>query len=295
MTSANVTSTPVQNVKLIATQSGAVGYFLFNDHIATSEHELIDAITQLSQQDIQDLVIDIRYNGGGYLDIASELAYMIAGPTATQGRDFERLVFNSKHPTTNPVTGDPLTPTPFHTTSQIVAPTGQALPTLNLSRVYVLTGADTCSASESIMNSLRGVNVDVYQIGSTTCGKPYGFYPQDNCGTTYFSIQFQGLNEQGFGDYPDGFSPQNTVGTHGTLVAGCSVADDFTKQLGDETERRLAAALSFRASNNLTCPTASGVGPGGSLSKPGLPLSAVDGVMPKSPLRQNRIMRGPDQ
>ena len=35
-------------------------------------------------------------------------------------------------------------------------------------------------------------SVQVFQIGSTTCGKPYGFYPQDNCGTTYFSIQFQG-------------------------------------------------------------------------------------------------------
>src|SRR5262249_42845832 len=133
--------------------------------------------------------------------------------------------------------------------------------------------------------------VEVYQIGSTTCGKPYGFYPQDNCGTTYFSIQFQGLNDQAFGDYPDGFSPENTVGTHGALVAGCSVADDFTKQLGDETERRLAAALSFRGSNNQTCPTASGTGPGGSFSKLGLPLSATDGVMPKSPMRENRIMR----
>ena len=48
------------------------------------------------------------------------------------------------------------------------------------------------------------------QIGSTTCGKPYGFYPEDNCGTTYFSIQFQGVNAKGFGDYPDGFTPANS-------------------------------------------------------------------------------------
>ena len=53
----------------------------------------------------------------------------------------------------------------------------------------------------------------VYQIGLTTCGKPYGFYPEDNCGTTYFSIQFRGVNELGFGDYPDGFSATRTAAT----------------------------------------------------------------------------------
>ena len=57
------------------------------------------------------------------------------------------------------------------------------------------------------MNGLRGVGVEVIQIGSTTCGKPYGFYPTDNCGTTYFTIQFKGVNDAGFGDYSDGFSP----------------------------------------------------------------------------------------
>ena len=41
--------------------------------------------------------------------------------------------------------------------------------------------------SEAIINGLDGVNVQVIQIGATTCGKPYGFYPQDNCGTTYFA------------------------------------------------------------------------------------------------------------
>ncbi len=66
------------------------------------------------------------------------------------------------------------------------------------------------------MNGLRGVNVQVIQIGTTTCGKPYGFYPQDNCGTTYFSIEFRGVNAQGFGDYPDGFSPSNSVGAANT-------------------------------------------------------------------------------
>ena len=132
------------------------------------------------------------------------------------------------------------------------------------------------------MNSLRGVGVNVIEIGSTTCGKPYGFYPQDNCGTTYFSIQFKGVNDQGFGDYTDGFSPANAVNNIASPVPGCSVADDFTKQLGDPTEARLAAALGYLA--NSTCPTPTGMAP------PASPLQA-DGVMAKPEWLMNRIMR----
>jgi hypothetical protein len=46
-----------------------------------------------------------------------------------------------------------------------------------------------------LYDGLRGVGVEVIQIGTTTCGKPYGFYPFDNCGTTYFSVQFKGVND----------------------------------------------------------------------------------------------------
>ena len=199
MTSVDVTSTPVQNVAPSTTASGNVGYMLFNDHIATAEQELIDAVEPTEAAGIADLVLDIRYNGGGFLDIASEAAYMIAGNARTSGKTFELTVFNSKHPTTDPVTGQPLAPLPFQSTaSGFSAPAGQPLPTLNLPRVFVLTGSDTCSASESIINSLHGVDVEVIQIGSTTCGKPYGFYPQDNCGTTYFTRRVQGREREGF-------------------------------------------------------------------------------------------------
>src|SRR5258706_14448633 len=138
---------------------------------------------------------------------------MIAATTFTAGETFELTVFNDKHPTTDPVTGQPITPMGFHSTSLgfgATPPAGTALPNLDLSSVYVLTGPDTCSASESVINSLRGVGVNVIQIGSTTCRKPDGFYPNDTCGTTYFSIQFKGVNQMVFGDYPDGFSPMNT-------------------------------------------------------------------------------------
>jgi hypothetical protein len=291
MTSANVVSTPVQNVKSISTTNGTVGYMLFNDHIATSEAQLINAISTLQQANVSALVLDIRYNGGGYLDIASELAYMIAGPTMTSGRTFERIKFNSKYTTTDPVTGQALSPTPFFNRSQGFSGTsGVSLPTLNLATVYVLTGPGTCSASESIINGLRGVNVQVVQIGSTTCGKPYGFYPQDNCGTTYFTIEFQGVNDANFGDYSDGFAPANTATIKGVALPGCSVADDLNHALGDPLEGRLAAALNYR--NSGSCPI-----PSGSVTNHATIQSVQDTslgsgeIMSKSSLRENRWYR----
>ena len=163
------------------------------------------------------------------------------------------------------------------------------MPTLNLPRVYVLIGSGTCSASESIINSLRGVNVDVILIGSTTCGKPYGFYPTDNCGTTYFTIQFRGVNAMNYGDYTDGYSPQNTVNNPGELLPGCSVADDFSNPLGNASEARLAAALVYRDTPGI-CPTPSGRPAAGTFrSERG--LSATDGVLLKNPWLTNRILR----
>src|SRR5690242_20687454 len=293
MQAANVTLAPVQNVEAIPTVAGPVGYLLFTDHIATAESALIDAVNTLKAASITDLVLDIRYNGGGYIDIASELAFMIAGSGFTAGKTFELTVFNAKHPSIDPFTGGPLLPIRFHTTTQgFSVASGTPLPTLNLSRVFVLTGAGTCSASESIINSLRGVGVQVIQVGSTTCGKPYGFVPQDNCGTTYFSIEFKGVNAVGFGDYPDGFSPANSLGgAAGTLVPGCSVADDFSHALGDPNESRLAAALTYRAGS--PCPAPSGFAPPRlNVSVQAAPVSSANPlVVAKPPWRENRMLR----
>ena len=265
-----ITRTPVQNVRTLAAPNQTVGYLLFNDHIATSEQLLINAINQLAG--VTDLVLDLRYNGGGFLDIASELAFMIAGPAATNGKTFERVSFNDKNPfglTTAQAT------TPFHAVTQGFAGAGtqnQPLPFLGLAKVYVLTGGGTCSASEAIINGLRGVNVEVNLIGATSCGKPYGFFPQDNCSTTYFAIQFQGVNEQGFGDYADGFAPT------------CAVADDFSHELGDPAEGRLAGALEYH--NTGTCPPASAMSQRGVRA-----ILQAEPQLFRSPVRDNRIYR----
>ena len=263
MQAQDITDQPVLLVKTLSTAAGPVGYILYNDQVDVSaESELIKAINTLKADGVTHLVLDLRYNGGGLLELASELAYMIAGPTQTAGETFYVQQFNDQYPTTNPVTGTPITPMPFFDTTQgLSVAAGQALPTLGLSSVYVLTSAETCSASEAIINGLRGVGVQVYQFGSTTCGKPYGFYPQDNCGTTYFSIEFKGVNAVGFGDFGDGFSPENTPSSPGVTLPGCSVADDFSHALGDPNEAVLSAALAYMADpSSSVCPAPTGGG-----------------------------------
>jgi len=263
----------VQNVKTLPAPNQSVGYIQFNDHFATSEAQLVDAINQLKTAAVTDLVLDLRYNGGGYLDIAAELAYMIAGPGPTTGKLFEQQIFNDKNPFQLTAAQ---TVTPFHTTALGFSLTsGTPLPTLNLSRVFLLVGAGTCSASESIVNGLRGAGVVVNLIGATTCGKPYGFYPTDNCGTTYFSIQFSGVNALGQGDYADGFAPT------------CAASDDFTHALGDPSEGRLAAALSYRA--NGVC-SASSLSQAQSVARG---RAVAEPTLLRTPLRENRLYRRP--
>ncbi len=282
LVSAQVTKTPVQNVKKIDTPTGTVGYFLFNDHLKTAEQGLIDAVNQL--QGVTDLVLDVRYNGGGYLYIASELAYMIAGSSATANKTFEKTTYNDKYSTVD-FDGNPLVPWPFDNKSTA----NVALPTLNLTRVFVITTGDTCSASESVINSLRGINVEVIQIGAKTCGKPYGFQAQDNCSNTYFTIQFKGVNDKGFGEYSDGFVP-GPVDNEMDNIKGCVLGDDFTHMLGNSAELNLATALNYRTSSSCTLPVGT-TGAGLKMQKMSADgYSDVHATVNKEPAFTNRFM-----
>jgi C-terminal processing protease CtpA/Prc len=247
LTANEITTQPVLEVETISTTTGNVGYILFNEHIATAEQQLVDAVNQLSTANITDLVLDLRYNGGGFVYIASQLSYMIAGFANTNNQIFDFTTFNDKHTQTNPFTGNALEPDLFLTT-QI---NNDPLPSLNLNRVFVLTGSDTCSASELVINGLRGIDVEVIQIGNRTCGKPYGFYATDNCGTSYFSINFRSENAKAYGDYADGFIP-SAIDNGQDQIRGCIVRDDLTQALGNPLEARLGAALYFRENND--CP-----------------------------------------
>ncbi|MEH8018394.1 S41 family peptidase [Rheinheimera muenzenbergensis] len=254
LVAADVSTSPVQNVQVLDNGGSKVGYLQFNSHIAHAQPQLIAAVEQFAEQNVSELIVDLRYNGGGLLALASQFGYMVAGDNIIQDRIFEKTQFNDKYPTTDPVTGQPLTPMPFYSKVIDYAQgrlTTTNLPSLGLSRVFVLTSENTCSASEAFINGLRGIDVEVIQIGGQTCGKPYGFYPTDNCGTTYSSIQFSGINAKGFGDYADGFTPK-AAPVFAADVKGCPAADDLTKPLGDANEGMLKTALYYAANNS--CP-----------------------------------------
>lgn len=245
LTSANVTSTPVPEVRSGVISGVNFGYLLFNDHIATAEKPLVDAIAQLKAASVTELVLDLRYNGGGYIYIASQLGYMLGTPNVG-GQVFEKFRYNDKRVADNNEAGFP-----FLGNASIsgadglpVNFNGAALPQLGLSRVYVLTTGDTCSASEAIMNALRPF-VSIVQIGGTTCGKPYGFTDKDNCAVSYFPIEFEGVNSQGQGGYSAGFAPGGTF-------QGCGTTDDFDRSLGDINERMFSVAITHRLTG--ACP-----------------------------------------
>jgi C-terminal processing protease CtpA/Prc len=256
LTSETVKEVPLQLAKTLNTPQGNVGYLLLTSFDnATVEKDLFEQFTQFEQDNITDLVVDLRYNGGGFLYLSSQLAYMVAGKTATTNKTYERFTHNDKLADYNEDTVF------IDTTIDLrrliggdsIIEEGQPLPELNLSRVYVLTTGDSCSASEAFMNALIGIDIEVIQIGETTCGKPYGFYGQDNCGLTYFTVQFKGVNDKGFGDYTDGFVPKQLPEAGKQYqVQGCPIKEDYLHALGDEQEILLASALYYQANN--TCP-----------------------------------------
>lgn len=230
MTAAEITKDLVQNVSFLTDRATGerIGYMLFNSHDKPAGLELIQAVRSLKAGGIDDLAIDLRYNGGGLVWLAQMLSSMIAGPAKT-GQVFIETRMNDKHES-NFLMFD------LNSDSYGYSVNGRnvTLPSLDLSRLFVLIGPSTCSASESIINGLRGVDVEVVLIGSTTCGKPYGFFPAENCGTVYYSINVQTANAKEFGDYADGFPPD------------CRVGDDFSNRLGDHRESLLKTALLYR-------------------------------------------------
>ncbi len=280
--SQNITVNPVALTKTITVGTSTVGYLVLNSFsLNSAEKQLIDAVTQLKAANIKELVLDLRYNGGGYLDISNQLSWMIGG-NGLAGKTYEKITCNDKNLFSICNTADT-----FQQTSQgFSAPAGQALPQLGLNRVFVLTSASTCSASESLINGLSPF-LQVIRIGSTTCGKPYGFYYTDNCGTSYAPMQFSGVNANGFGDYADGFAPT------------CQVADDLSKQRGDASELMLAGALTRIITGS--CPATSfglakSQSTAGSQSQPKSDgISEIDGnyQVLRSPVEETRILGGP--
>jgi carboxyl-terminal processing protease len=219
--SASVTSTlynlsPVRGSRVLVTPSGRrLGYLEVRNMVSQTATPMDAAFASFKANGVQDIVLDLRYNGGGLVSMAATVSSYIAG-MASAGRTFTTLLYNDKRQTQNQsfLFANP-------------APAAAA----NVSRVYVLMGPRTCSASEQIINGLQGVGVQVVTVGDTTCGKPVGFVPvSDNCGTTYSVVNFESVNAQNQGRYFSGFTPS------------CRVTENFTREQGSLTDPLVSAA-----------------------------------------------------
>jgi C-terminal processing protease CtpA/Prc len=204
---------PVGTPQIVTSVGGRkVAYLLYRTFIDSGMSALQSSLTQFANAGVQDLVLDLRYNGGGLVRIARDLASAIGGDRV-YGQTFTTLKYNATHQASN---------------ARFAFTPG--LSKLNLPRVYVLTGVRTCSASELVINGLKPF-VQVIQIGATTCGKPYGFNPVEHCGNTFSALNFESVNALGAGGYTSGISPT------------CAASDDVEHALGDPAEALTAAAL----------------------------------------------------
>jgi hypothetical protein len=216
---------PVPVSTLFTLPSGSkAGYLLIKDFVTQAEAPLASALANLRQQGATELIVDLRYNGGGRISTANVLASLIAGATHN-GKVFTQLRYNAQRQASN-------------AEFRLANGSGDAF-----SRVVVLTGPRTCSASEMLVNGLKPY-VNVVTIGATTCGKPFGFNPVESCGSTFSAVNFETVNALGEGGYVDG------------IAANCSAGDDFSGELGESTEKLAAAAQSYLGSG--VCPAVSG-------------------------------------
>jgi carboxyl-terminal processing protease len=203
-----------------------VGYLSYTQFVTYSLPALQDAFVQFANAGVSDLILDMRYNGGGSVGTSRDLASLVGG-NGTVDRLYAYLRFNDKQAS--------------KTTSVLFTrPAATAGTPLEggLKRLFVIASGGTASASELVINGLRPL-IPVVLIGETTYGKPYGFVPHEYCGTTYQAVQFESLNSLGVGGYTAGFAPD------------CAVADDLEHQLGDPHEARIDTALTYIATG--TC------------------------------------------
>jgi C-terminal processing protease CtpA/Prc len=197
-----------------------VGYLVYQQFVNGSAAELASAFKAFTDAGVKELVLDLRYNGGGSISVARNVASLVGG-LGLAGKTFVQLRYSTRHPENNS--------TYLFSGSKDELP---APPLEGLSRVIIIAAEGTASASELVINGLKP-HIPVVLIGATTYGKPYGFLPVDACDLTYNAVNFESVNALGEGGYNSGIAPT------------CEVPDDLDHQLGDPAEGRLAAALSY--------------------------------------------------
>jgi carboxyl-terminal processing protease len=207
----DVTITSVKNATILDTPGGLVGYLMFTTFVLPGEDELKTAFSGFRERGVSQLVIDLRYNGGGLLRTAALLGSLIESSAAGEPLIVE--TYNDHHSELN--------------RRRLMFETPEAV---DAARVVFLTTGRTASASEQVINGLVPY-VDVDVIGGTTLGKPVGADSWDHCGYTLAPITFHSLNAAGEGDYFQGIQPS------------CTASDDLLHRLGDPEEAQLKAAL----------------------------------------------------
>jgi carboxyl-terminal processing protease len=212
MTKRAVTIPTVSLTKVYDVDGRRVGYVFFRNFVRPSVDALDAAFASLREAGVTDLVLDLRYNGGGLVDVAVHLASLIGG-TATNGRLLARYVHNAK----NRADDEDLR-------------FGAREHALGLARLFVITTQGSASASELLVSALRPY-MPVTVVGDRTYGKPVGQYAIPFCDKVVAPVAFSIRNSADEGDYYSG------------IPADCPAADDVTHDLGHPDEASLAEAL----------------------------------------------------
>lgn len=203
---------PVYSVKVVENGANKIGYLMYNGFYANYDATLNNAFGELKAAGVTDLVLDLRYNGGGSIRTATYLASMITGQF--NGEMFAKQQWNSKlqayYESNNPQA------LVNNFTDKLS--NGTVINSLNLNRVYIITTASTASASELVVNCLKPY-ISVTQIGDTTIGKNVGsvtlydspdFTKKDVDGSHRYAMQpivLRTVNKAGFGEYSSGIVP----------------------------------------------------------------------------------------
>ncbi len=209
-----------------------VGYMVFNQFFGQpSRDELAQTFTYFQNQNIDELVVDLRYNPGGSVETEDTLSNLIA-PIAANSQTMYQYIFNptlqnNQHQLIRKKLGYGNI---FTTAANTV--TFEKAGTLNLSRVFFIVTNGTASASELLINNLRPY-MDVKLIGDTTYGKPVGFFPIPIFSYDIYPISFKTVNSAGNADYYSGFAPDKLE------------PDGVNRSWGDVNEPSLAAALQY--------------------------------------------------
>ncbi|WP_245895522.1 S41 family peptidase [Flavobacterium album] len=244
LTKSQYAENPVYTVQVTEQGSHRIGYFMYNGFFSNYDADLNGAFAQLASQNITDLVLDLRYNSGGSVRTATYLGSMITGQF--NGQLFAKQQWNAKLQAHYEDSNPEALKNMF--TNQLSG--GQAINSLHLSKIHILTSRSTASASELVINCLKPY-IDVVVVGDVTTGKNVGsvtlydspdFSKSHRNGSHRYAMQpivLKTVNADGFGDYSAGIAPQ------------IELQEDFGNMgvLGDPNEPLFAAAIADITSN----------------------------------------------